>query len=70
MKTKKLDTRLESFDIAVTTDSSNVAKGSISLKVAGFGFDGERRGANRNTAISRLKFEMPQMLTHSSDNER
>lgn len=58
------------FDIAVTIDSSSEAKGGISLRVAGVGFDGGGSGTDRNTAVSRIKFEVPLMLPHSSDNER
>lgn len=57
------------FDVAVTTDSSSGAKGGLSLKVAGIGFDGGTTGTDRNTAVSRIRFEVPLMLPRTSDSE-
>ena len=56
-----------SFDVAVTTDSSTEAKGGLSIKVAGIGFDAGGGGSAKDTVVSRIKFEVPITLPQSSD---
>ena len=50
------------FDVAVTTDSNSEAKGGISLKIAGVGFDGGGGIIDRNGVVSRIKFQVPIIL--------
>ncbi|MEQ9106751.1 MAG: hypothetical protein RLO04_04735 [Limnobacter sp.] len=57
-----------SFDVAVTIDSSSEAKGSLSIKVAGIGFDADKGGVSKDTIVSRIKFEVPISFPQSSEN--
>jgi hypothetical protein len=58
-----------SFDVAVTTDSATEAKGGLSIKVAGIGFDAGGGGAAKDTVVSHIKFEVPITLPQTSDTE-
>lgn len=55
------------FDVAVTTDSTADAKGGLSLKVAGIGVEGGGGMAERDSVVSRIKFQVPIVLPRSSD---
>ena len=57
------------FDIAVTTDSTTEAKGNLSIKVAGIGVAGGGGAADRDTIVSRIKFQVPIILSRSMDGE-
>ncbi|MBU2590579.1 MAG: hypothetical protein ABIJ24_03490 [Nitrospinota bacterium] len=57
------------FDVAVTTDSASETKGSLSIKVAGFGVGGGGGAKDRDIVVSRIKFQVPIMLPQSSDQE-
>jgi len=58
------------FDVAVTTDSASETKGSLSIKVAGFGVGGSGGATDRDTVVSRIKFQVPIMLPQSADQEQ
>jgi hypothetical protein len=58
-----------SFDVAVTSDSAADAKGGFSIKVAGIGFNAGGGGSERDTVVSRIKFEVPLALPQSRDIE-
>jgi len=57
------------FDVAVTTDSTADAKGGLSLKVAGIGVEGGGGTTERDSVVSRIKFQVPIVLPRSSDAE-
>ncbi len=57
------------FDVAVTTDSTTEAKGGVSIKVAGVGFDAGGGGAAKDTVVSHIKFEVPITLPQSMDTD-
>lgn len=57
------------FDVAVTTDSATEAKGGLSLKVAGIGLGGGGSASDRDTVVSRIKFQVPIVLPQSTDTE-
>ena len=51
------------FDITVTSDSSSDAGGKLALKITGIGgIEGGWRSVNRNTIVSRVKFQIPSTL--------
>jgi hypothetical protein len=58
-----------SFDVAVTSEQSVEGKGGFSIKVAGVGFNAGAGGADRDTVVSRVKFEVPLALPQTSDSE-
>lgn len=47
------------FDVAVTVDSSSDAGGRVGLKIAGFGIEGGGGSVNRDSVVSRVKFQVP-----------
>jgi hypothetical protein len=55
-----------SFDVAVTAETSNAAKGGASVKVAVLGIGGSAGGelgtTSKNVAITRIQFEVPLQL--------
>jgi hypothetical protein len=55
------------FDVALTTDSSSEAKAGLNLKVAGIGFGGGGGLTDRDSVVSRIKFQVPIMLPRSVD---
>jgi len=56
------------FDVAVSADSSTEAKGGFSLKVAGLGGVGAGAGGTeKESTISRVKFNVPIQLPKSED---
>ena len=56
------------FDVAVSADSSTEAKGGFSLKVAGLGGIGVGAGGTeKESTISRVKFNVPIQLPKSED---
>ena len=57
------------FDVAVTTDSSSEAKAGLNLKVAGIGFGGGGGVADRDSVVSRIRFQVPIVLPKSIDEE-
>ena len=58
-----------SFDVAVTSEQSAEAKGGFSIRVAGIGANAGAGGSERDTVVSRIKFEVPIALPQSSDSE-
>ena len=58
-----------SFDVAITTDATAEAKGGVGIKVAGIGFNVGVGGSEKDTVVSRLKFEVPITLPTSMDVE-
>ena len=51
------------FDMTVTFDSSSDTGGQLALKIAGIGgIEGGWRSVNRNTIVSRVKFQIPSTL--------
>jgi hypothetical protein len=57
------------FDVAVTTDSSTEAKAGLNLKVAGIGFGGSGGVTDKDSVVSRIKFQVPITLPQSKDEE-
>jgi hypothetical protein len=57
------------FDVAVTTDSATEAKGGLSIKVVGIGVGGGGSTSDRDTVVSRIKFQVPIMLPQSVNTE-
>lgn len=57
------------FDVAVTTDSSTEAKAGANLKIAGIGFGGSGGVTDKDSVVSRIKFQVPITLPHSTDEE-
>ena len=57
------------FDVAVTTDSSSEAKAGLNLKVAGIGLGGGGGVVDRDSVVSRIKFQVPIMFPKSTDEE-
>ncbi len=57
------------FDVAVTTDSTSEAKAGLSLKVAGIGIGGGGGVSDRDSVVSRIKFQVPIVLPQSMDEE-
>jgi hypothetical protein len=53
------------FDVAVTTDSTSEAKGGLSLRVAGIGIGGGGGVSDRDSIVSRIKFQVPIVLPQS-----
>ncbi len=53
------------FDVAVTTDSSTDTKGGLSIKIASIGVEGGKGVTDRDTVISRIKFQVPVILPKS-----
>jgi phosphoribosylformimino-5-aminoimidazole carboxamide ribonucleotide (ProFAR) isomerase len=60
---------LVDFDVAVTTDSSSEAKAGLNLKVAGIGFGGGGGVKDRDSVVSRIKFQIPITLPQSTDKD-
>jgi hypothetical protein len=56
-----------SFDVAVTSDETIEAKGGVAIKVAGFGINAGAGGTEKDTVVSRIKFEVPIALPRSLD---
>lgn len=50
------------FDVAVTTDSTSEGKADLSLKVAGIGFGVGGGASDRDSVVSRIKFQVPIVL--------
>jgi len=50
------------FDVAVTTDALTDAKGGASIKIAGMGVGGGGGASDRDTVVSRIKFQVPIVL--------
>ena len=57
------------FDVAVTTDSTSEAKAGLSLKVVGIGIGGGGGVSDRDSVVSRIKFQVPIVLPQSMDEE-
>ena len=57
------------FDVAVTTDSTSEAKGDLALKVAGIGIGGGGGVSDRDSVVSRIKFQVPIVLPRSPDED-
>ena len=57
------------FDVAVTTDSTSEATAGLSLKVAGIGIGGGGGVSDRDSVVSRIKFQVPIVLPQSMDEE-
>lgn len=57
------------FDVAVTTDSTTEAKGGGALKIAGIGVEGGGGAVDRDSTVSRIKFQVPIVLPRSIDEE-
>jgi hypothetical protein len=57
------------FDVAVTTDSMSEAKAGLSLKVAGIGIGGGGGVSDKDSVVSRIKFQVPIVLPQSTDEE-
>lgn len=55
------------FDVAVTTDSTSEGKAGLSLKVAGIGLGVGGGGSDRDSVVSRIKFQVPIVLPRSRD---
>ncbi len=53
------------FDVAVTTDSTSEVKGGLSLRVAGIGFGGGGGVSDKDSVVSRIKFQVPILLPQS-----
>lgn len=53
------------FDVAVTTDSTSEVKGGLSLRVAGIGMGGGGGVSDRDSVVSRIKFQVPITLPQS-----
>ena len=58
-----------SFDVAVTSEQSTQGNGGFSIKVAGLGLNASASGTDRDTVVSRVKFEIPLAYPQSSDSE-
>ncbi len=59
------------FDVAVSADSSIEAKGGFSLKVAGLaGVEAGAGGSEKESSISRVKFNVPIQLPRTEDQNR
>jgi hypothetical protein len=50
------------FDVAVTTDYKDEAKGGIGLKVFGIGIEAGGAAAEGGATVSRIKFQVPIIL--------
>ncbi len=50
------------FDVAVTTDLRSEVKGGLSLRIAGVGFGGEGGTVDKDSVVSRIKFQVPLVL--------
>ena len=57
------------FDVAVTTDSTSEAKADLSLKVVGIGIGGGGGVSDRDSVVSRIKFQVPIVLPQSMAEE-
>ena len=56
------------FDVAVTVDTTADAKGGLNLKVAGIGgFEAGGGKTDRESVVSRIKFQVPIQLPKSED---
>ena len=55
------------FDVAVTTDSTAEAKAGLSLKVVGIGIGSGGGVSERDSVVSRIKFQVPIVLPQSAD---
>ena len=57
------------FDVAVTADSTSEAKAGLSVKVVGIGIGGGGGVSDRDSVVSRIKFQVPIVLPQSVDKE-
>jgi hypothetical protein len=52
------------FDVAVTAESSDAAKGSSGIKIAVLNIGVEGAVSTKNTSVSRIQFSVPIVLPH------
>jgi hypothetical protein len=57
------------FDVAVTTDSATETQGGLSLKIAGIGAGGGGGSSDRDTVVSRIKFQVPVVFPQAADSK-
>jgi hypothetical protein len=58
------------FDVAVTADSHSKATGGVSLRIASMGFGGEGGVTDRDSVVSRIKFQVPIILPRAQEEQK